>query len=368
MEQPLRVLIVDDAVTYRKVLSDILAEEPGVVVVGTAANGRIAVQKIEQLRPDVLTLDLEMPEMNGLELLRHLQANRADVGAIVLSASSSAGASQTLAALEAGAFDFVLKPNGASVAENTDRLARELRLKLTAYARRQGVRRILAGDRAGPPVAPGPAALPERPTKPPPVRTGSPQAVVIGISTGGPKALAQMLPQLPANLRVPVLVVQHMPPVFTASLAQDLNTRCALAVAEAQDGDPVVPGRIWIAPGGRQMGLARQDSGVTIRITDDPPENSCRPAVDYLFRAAADAYGGNVLAVVMTGMGYDGTSGCALLKARGAEVFVQDAASCVVFGMPRGPIEKGLADAVVPLDRMAAEIVRHVQGGAGGCR
>jgi two-component system, chemotaxis family, protein-glutamate methylesterase/glutaminase len=375
----LRVLVVDDTVTYRKILGDVLAEIPGVTVVGVASNGKIALQKVEQLRPDVLTLDLEMPEMDGLEVLRRLRAAKADVGAIMLSAFTVEGAQATLAALDAGAFDFVVKPSGNSVEANTTRLRRELQSKLAAFARRRDVHQILSGTTPSS-VRPSPSGPASRPTSagsrpaaldfhlsPSFSAAGPVEAVVLGISTGGPKALTEMLPRLPGDFPVPILIVQHMPPVFTRSLAEDLNVRCKLHVTEAEDGQAVLPGHILIAPGGRQMGLRRDGDKVLIRITDDPPENSCRPAVDYLFRAAAEVFGGATLAVIMTGMGSDGTVGCLRLKNRGARVIAQDEASCVVFGMPREPIAKGLVDVVAPLNRIAAEIVRLTGKGLVQC-
>jgi two-component system chemotaxis response regulator CheB len=390
-EHPLRVLIVDDTVTYRKIVASTLADCPDVEVVGTAANGKIALQRIEQLFPDLLVLDLEMPEMNGLELLEELRRRRSDVGAIMLSAFTAEGAKTTIAALERGAFDFVTKPANGSFAENSERMGGELRSKLTAYARRKGVSKILYGTSAAPSRAPGVPAPNGRQGPPPPqagqgavqalaspalpsaprlvsAPAGPPQVVVLGISTGGPRALTEMLPQLPADLPVPLLIVQHMPPVFTRSLADDLDKRCALAVREAEDGAAISAGQIWIAPGGRQMKVQRDGEQTLLRITDDPPENSCRPSVDYLFRSVAEAFGGRAVGVIMTGMGSDGALGCRWLKDRGAAIIAQDEASCVVFGMPREPIEKGIADVVAPLDRIAGEIARLARKGVPACR
>lgn len=360
----LRVLVVDDTVTYRKILADLLTELPGVTVVGTAANGKIALDKVEQLRPDLITLDLEMPEIDGLEVLRRLRASKSDVGVIMLSAFTTEGANATLAALKGGAFDFVVKPSGGTLQENSSQLRTMLSSKLRAFARQRGVRQLLGGKSL-------PHASIPLPTPRPTVGGALPaatEAVVIGISTGGPKALTEMLPRLPAALPVPVLIVQHMPPLFTRSLAEDLDHRCPLHVVEAKHGQPVRPGEVLIAPGGRQMGIRRDAKGVEVFLTDDPPENSCRPAVDYLFRCAAEVFGRNTLGVIMTGMGSDGTAGCQLLKQRGARVIAQDEASCVVFGMPREPILRGLVDVIAPLDRMAAEIIRLVGRGAAACR
>ena len=358
MENPLRVLIVDDTVTYRKIVADVLAGCPDVDVVGTAANGRIALQRLDQQAADLLVLDLEMPEMNGQAVLEELRRRNSPTGAIMLSAFTARGAKATLAALETGAFDFVLKPTGTSMEANVEHLRRELRSKLAAYAHRRSVQQILygasVGQAANPPGMRQTGNLPH--AAPPPA--GSPQVVALGISTGGPQALTEMVPQLPANLPVPLLIVQHMPPVFTRSLADDLNNRSPLTVREGVDGQPIHAGEVWIAPGGRQMKVQRQNDQVVLRITDDPPENSCRPSVDYLFRSVAEVYGARAVGVIMTGMGSDGSLGCRRLKHCGASIVAQDAATCVVFGMPREPIEKGIADVVAPLGRIAAEIAR----------
>jgi two-component system chemotaxis response regulator CheB len=384
MEQLLRVLVVDDSVTYRKVVSSVLAGLAGVEVVGTAANGKIALQRIEQLSPDLLLLDVEMPEIGGLELLRRIRAGGSDVGAIMLSAVTANAAKATLQALTLGAFDFVEKPCGGSMEENSIRLRKELRQKIGDFARSRAIRQILragkgdratlpnladgqqAADRSLPAASPLPGVSPKLERPPFPAAAGritKPRAVALGISTGGPQSLAQMLPMLPGDLRVPLLIVQHMPPLFTRSLADDLDQRCGLRVCEAGQGQCVLPGGVYIAPGGKQMRVTRENGAVIIDLNDDPPENSCRPSVDYLFRSVAEVYGGDAVGVIMTGMGSDGTRGCRLLKDRGAAIVAQDQASCVVYGMPRGLIEQGMADVVAPLDRIAAEIVRLVGRG-----
>jgi len=364
MEDTVRVLVVDDAVVYRKAVGDALRKVPGVEVVGTAPNGRIAMQKIERLQPDLLTLDLEMPEMDGLAVLRELRRQANPIGVIMLAGFSGNGAEDTMAAFELGAFDFVLKPSGNDPAANVARLGADLRAKVEAFARSHRIHRILSTPACSRPEAAALATTKLRvPADRPPQgasrRSSEVRVVVIGISTGGPRALTRMLPQLPADLAAPVLVVQHMPPLFTRSLAEDLDRRCRLHVQEACDGQLVAPGNIFIAPGGRQMKVEAEEGQVHIRITEDPPENSCRPSVDYLFRSAASVYGECALAVIMTGMGNDGTKGCRTLKECGARIIAEDAATCVVFGMPREPIEQGLADVVAPLDRIAAEIARH---------
>lgn len=375
---PLRVLVVDDTITYRSVVSNVLKSLEGVEVVGSAPNGKIALEKIERLRPDLLTLDMEMPEMDGLQTLRRMRELPGAPAAIMLSSLTERGAQATMAALALGAFDFVLKPNGSSPQENMTRLRDELRPKLDAFTRKHQIRRILAGQRvADPPSAAPRGAAPHAALSATPVQARPPRkiltprridAVVLGISTGGPPALGQVIPALPADLSAPVLIVQHMPPLFTRSLADDLNRRSGLRVTEAADGQSVEAGEVLVAPGGRQMRVERQSGRVVVRITDDPPENSCRPSVDYLFRSAAAVYGRNTLAIVMTGMGSDGTDGCRILKRCDAAILVQDEASCVVYGMPRGPIEEGTADIVAPLADIPSQIVRLVGQGAPTCR
>lgn len=372
-DRPTRVLIVDDTVTYRKIISIVLEGVPEVEVVGTAANGRIAVQKAEQLRPDLLTLDLEMPEMDGLDVLRWLKQNGSDAGAIMLSGTTAQGAQATITALELGAFDFVLKPVGGQPEENIKMLRERLRPRIQAFARTR--RHDKDVRHQGPPPPAGQATTvpkvgiaPRRMTPAIPRRFGPAEAIAVGISTGGPKALTRMLPQLPADLPVPVFIVQHMPPVFTKSLANDLDKRCKVTVFEAEDGQPVVGGHVLIAPGGKQMKVRREEDQVVVRITDDPPENSCKPSVDYLFRSVLDIYGQKAVGVIMTGMGNDGRRGCREMKRKGASIVAQDESTCVVFGMPKGPIEEGIVDVVAPLDSIAAEIVRLIGTGAASCK
>jgi two-component system chemotaxis response regulator CheB len=312
-----------------------------------------------------------MPEVDGVEVLRRLRAGGVPAGAIMLSSLTAQGAQTTMTCLELGAFDFVLKPAEGNMEANIERLRGALRPRLAAFARRHNVRALLGG--ASPAAARPPGAAPVAPAKPPeraaaPSPTARCEVVAIGISTGGPKALTEMLPRLPADLPVPVLIVQHMPPVFTKSLADDLDRRCRLRVCVAQDGCPVRAGQVFIAPGGKQMKVCRESEQAVLRITDDPPENSCRPSVDYLFRSVVNVYGGNTVGVIMTGMGNDGALGCRWLKARGGRIIAQDEPSCVVFGMPRQPIEEGVADLVSPLDSIAAEIVRAVERNRAACR
>lgn len=375
---PLRVLVVDDTITYRSVVSSVLGALDGVEVVGSAPNGKIALEKVERLRPDLLTLDLEMPEMDGLQTLRKMRQMPHAPGAIMLSSLTQRGVEATMEALSLGAFDFVLKPNGTSVQENAAQLRDKLRPVLDAFSRQRQIRKILSHAVAHEPAAAArlrAESLPASrdatraiPPRKPGFKPARINAVVLGISTGGPPALNRVIPSLPADLAAPVLIVQHMPPIFTRSLADDLNRRSPLHVMEATSGQAAEPGSVLIAPGGHQMRVERQAGSVVVRITDDPPENSCRPSVDYLFRSAAAVYGENTLGIIMTGMGSDGTEGCRHLKRCGATVLVQDQATCVVYGMPRGPAEEGTADIVASLLEIPAHIVRLVGQGVPACR
>lgn len=371
----LRVLVVDDTIVYRKAVSDIINEIPGVELAGVAHNGKIALSKIKLLKPDILTLDIEMPEMNGIEVLGELRKHYPGVGAIMLSTLTSEGSYMTLRALELGAFDFILKPQSKNQLAGKQEIKAALQPILHAFAQsRFGGAQIGRQGRAAPtlptlkrpvPGRPGlqsPAARP-LPTKGAPLRRSKSEIVVIGISTGGPNALNQMLPRLPGDIGVPVLIVQHMPPVFTKSLAASLDKKCALTVKEAEEGENILPNIVYIAPGGKQMKLVAGTDGIhrRIKITDDPPENSCKPSVDYLFRSVADYYVGRTTAVIMTGMGSDGTKGLAILKSKSAHVIGQDEATSVVYGMPKAPAELGYVDVVVPLGKIADEIIKTIK-------
>lgn len=355
---PLRVLVVDDTAIYRKIVSEILREVDGIEVVGTAINGRLALDKIAELKPDLVTLDLEMPQLSGVEVLKHLRQEESPVGVLMLSAFTSTGAAATTEALRLGAFDFVLKPSSESLHESLDQLRKRLLDRVSAFAQSRNL--TLSSSK---PVVVGPKPLAPVSRIVAASHGERPEIIVLGISTGGPEALAKVIPSLPADLPAPMFIVQHMPPMFTKSLADDLNTRSKLQVAEARDGQLARPGDCLVAPGGKQMKIERTELGPVVRITDDPPENSCRPAVDYLFRSAAHHYGVRVLGIIMTGMGSDGTLGCRLLKRHGAPILAQDKESCVVFGMPSIVIADGLADRVVPLNEMADQITSFAKFG-----
>ena len=353
---PIRILVVDDSALYRKFVTQVLEADSRVQVVGTAINGRAALEKIDQLKPDLLTLDLEMPELDGLGVLTHLQQNKSTVGAIVLSALSAEGATATTRALEAGAFDFALKPSSSSPAASIAELERSLIPKVHAFAEAKS-RRASQLHKASH-VDAAPAA---RDTDYESFRCARlPRIVAIGVSTGGPKALMQLVPALPANFPVPIVMVQHMPPVFTKTLADELDRHSRVKVVEATHGQVIQPGTVYIAPGGKQMKLVRQGLTTSIVITDDPPQKNCKPSVDYLLRSVAEIYGGDSLTAILTGMGDDGAEGCQLLKKRGGAVMAQNEASCVVYGMPRQVVENGLADCVLPLDKIPEQLAKLV--------
>lgn len=359
--EPIKAIVVDDTIVYRKIVGDVLKEMPGVEVIGTANNGKIALSKIKAMKPDLITLDIEMPEVNGIQVLEELKGMDKPPLVIMLSTLTQKGSEMTIKALELGAFDFLPKPEDGKMADNM------LKVK-TAL---EPIIRLIKRRRGGPveqtsPAVPARPAAPAKPAAPkltvpktPLIRSKS-EIIGIGISTGGPNALTRMIPMLPANFKAPILIVQHMPPMFTASLANSLNNKAALEVKEAADGDVVEPGRILIAPGGKQMKIVAGADGLTrrIKITDDPPENSCKPSVDYLFRSIAQYYVGRATGVIMTGMGSDGSKGLVEMKKNGSFIIAQDEASCTVYGMPKEPIESGLADVIAPLDRIADEIVK----------
>lgn len=357
---PIRVLVVDDSAVVRHIIVRALDEDPAIEVLDTAPNGRIALEKVEKLRPDIITLDIEMPEMDGLTTLEHLQRRWPALPVIMFSSLTEFGAVATLRALSLGAKDYVTKPAGV---RGMDEAVRQIQVELAAKikalmprasssvsaSRGTGGRGDAATKRRGPaarstPAVDSPAAMSS---------AGGAEVLVIGVSTGGPKALSEVLPALPADLPVPVLVVQHMPAVFTRYLAESLDKKCSLAVREGTDGTEVQPGTIWIAPGDFHMRVARGGNAVRIQIARDAPQNYCRPAVDALFRSVADVYGGHVLAAVLTGMGRDGLEGARIIRAAGGTVVAQDEASSVVWGMPRAVAEAGVAHEVLPLSGIA---------------
>jgi two-component system chemotaxis response regulator CheB len=329
-------------------------------VVASATNGRLGLAKLGATRPDVVTLDIEMPELDGLGTLAELRPRWPRLPVIMFSTLTERGAEATLEALALGASDYVTKPTGLhNAAEAMAAVQAQLVPRIRALHGRRQLSRMPSS------AATAAAAVPTRPAVKAPVRPADARidVVAIGVSTGGPNALAELLPALPPGFPVPVVIVQHMPPVFTRMLADRLDSRCAVGVVEAGGGEVLAPGRVHIAAGGRHLTVARQGTSVVTVANDDPPLHSCRPAVDVLFRSVADVYGSGVLAVVLTGMGQDGLAGVETIRVGGGQVLAQDEASSVVWGMPGFVAKAGLADAVLPLDAIAADIGRRVAVG-----
>jgi two-component system, chemotaxis family, protein-glutamate methylesterase/glutaminase len=433
------VLVVDDSVVVRRLITDALADDPAINVVGTAPNGRVALQKIDQLKPDLVTLDVEMPVLDGIGTLRELRKTHLRLPVIMFSTLTAAGAAATVEALTAGASDYVTKPaNVGSVAESIRSVREQLVPRIHALAGRTRGSGGAAGGAAkvppsfigrpgtvpppagarpstppqpsarttaptrptvGRPVPPAPGVAPPSapgaaprltpsagriggggpgtgatgptttnraaPTaaRPPATGVGRIDVIAVGCSTGGPDALARVVKMLPAGLPVPVLVVQHMPPVFTRMFAERLDRGSPLRVVEATADMPLEAGTIYIAPGDYHMEVVRRGATVATSLNTGPPENFCRPAVDVLFRSVNRTYGRNAIAVVLTGMGHDGRSGCADLARSGADIVAQDEATSVVWGMPGSVVSAGLATAVLPLDEISNYVLARVNGG-----
>jgi two-component system chemotaxis response regulator CheB len=349
----IRVLLVDDASVVRRLVTAALNRDPALEVVGTAADGKMALERLPDLRPDVVLLDLEMPVMDGLETLVALRKSHPRLPVIMFSRFTQRGVEATVHALTLGADDYVPKPgDGLGVGPCVEEL---LIPKIKLLGRR---------DRPGP-ASSGIASAP-RPPLAVPARPGPRRVdvVVIAASTGGPNALAEIVAAFPPDWSVPLVIVQHMPPAFTTQLAQRLTEKSRLRVREGADGEAVAAAQAWVAPGDHHLLVRRDGPAVRLALNQEPPVNSCRPAADVLFRSAAEVYGAGVLAVVLTGMGQDGLRGCACVREAGGQVLVQDEASSVVWSMPGAVAQAGLADQVVPLGEVGPEILRRVRPGA----
>jgi len=349
----IRVLVVDDSVVIRRLVTHALSEDPALEVVGSASNGSIALSRIPQLNPDVLTLDIEMPDMDGLETLRRLRQTYSDIRVIMFSTLTERGAAITMEALTLGADDYVAKAsNMGALDRSMASLRDELIPKIKQFFVLEG-----AAAKVAAPVLSGLKLTPVNGLSAP---KASPKVVVIGVSTGGPTALGRIMPQFPGGFPLPVLIVQHMPPLFTRLLAERLQVSCPLRIEEATEGALVEAGKVLIAPGDYHMRVARKGPQTIVTLDQGPPENSCRPAVDVLFRSAQEVYGGGLIAAVLTGMGYDGARGASVLKAAGAYVIAQDEPTSVVWGMPGAVVRAGLADAVVPLDGVVPMMLNRI--------
>lgn len=360
----IRVLIVDDAVVIRRMLSDCLAGDPGIEVVGTAPDGKIALAKMDQVNPDLVTLDMEMPVMGGLETLTALRKTHPKIPVIMFSTLTERGALATLEALARGASDYVTKPaNVGSVTVAMQRIRDELVPKIRSLCKME---QFVAAPRlySNPVTATPPTRSPSLSLRlDVPLIGGRPELLVIGVSTGGPNALAALLPKLSRSFPVPILIVQHMPPLFTRLLAERLAAVSGMPAREGVAGAVLKPGEIWVAPGGHHMEVERNLNVLRLKIHEEAPENSCRPAVDVLFRSAARSVGARCLGVILTGMGADGVRGCEDLRDVGAQVLAQDEATSVVWGMPGAVARAGLAQRVLPLEELPVEINRRILPG-----
>lgn len=355
--EPIKVLVVDDSVVIRRLLTAVIDAATDMEVVGYSTNGRLALEKIAQLQPDLVSLDVMMPEMNGIECMQEIRKRFGSLPVIMFSSLTEEGAAVTLEALDAGANDFVTKPwKTDGFADSVGQVSEQLLSKIRALAG-PGVRQQ--------PAAPLPQAVPVA-TSPKPTARQAPgiqrgprqdvKAIVIGSSTGGPNALNEVFGSLPKDLDVPILIAQHMPPMFTKLLAERLAKRSGYVVREAVDGQVLVGGEVVIAPGDYHMRVQREGTEVVTRLSQDEPVHSCRPAVDPMFLSARDVWGGALLAVVLTGMGCDGAAGAAEIAKAGGRVFAQDEATSVVWGMPGATVEAGAADKVLALKDVASEI------------
>jgi len=385
MAEDINILVVDDTVTYRQILSKLVEEIKDTQLSGTASNGKIALSKIKIKEVDLVLLDMYMPVMNGLETLQAIKKEFPHIEVIMLSAFEKGNANLTMQALESGALDFITKPSEESIEKNIAKLRSALIPLMSLVKTRKFSRKARSLSQAKiepskpvnrthtkPPIEPKPQIS----TVPKPVskKTESPtkhslrtvnkiDAVALGVSTGGPNALLKVIPVIEKAFPVPILAVQHMPPMFTASLAERLDKQSEIKVCEAADGHRIEPGVMYIAPGGRHMVIKKSVAGNHISLIDSPPVNSCRPAVDVLFRSILNVYAGNVLTVIMTGMGTDGAAGVSAIRRKGGYSIIQDEASSVVWGMPGAVAKSDNADETIPLDKLAIRIQELVKKG-----
>jgi two-component system, chemotaxis family, protein-glutamate methylesterase/glutaminase len=378
VDRPIRVMVVDDAVVARSLVTRWVDAEPDMTITASVRTGREAIERLERSDPDVVVLDVEMPELDGISALPLLLKKKPDLVVIMASAVTRRGAEVSLRALSLGAADYIPKPATTREATTSAEFRRELIEKIRHLGRRRRLTFRAPAPRPAPPAetrpprsrplpAPPLEGLLPRPEAPAftlrPFSTALPRAVLIGSSTGGPQALTALLEKLTAAIdRAPLLITQHMPPTFTTVLAEHLSRVGARGAHEAEHGEPVLAGGVYLAPGGRHMRVARAGDGVKIAIGDDPPIHFCKPSVDPLFSSAAEVWGSGALAIVLTGMGTDGTSGAADIVTLGGSVIAQDEASSVVWGMPRSVAQAGLCSAVLPLEEIAPKVLRLFSG------
>jgi len=366
MSNALKVMIVDDTITYRTILRNIVETMPIAKVIATAPNGKVALTKMQEEAADLILLDIEMPEMDGLETLKHIRKQYPETGVVMVSGMNRSSADITIRALEMGALDFIPKPEGDSLKQSAQELKQQLSQVFQQFEAQRVTKnnkRSQANTRSS--TISSNLSLHENPATPITRgdlrKLGRVDVIAIGASTGGPSALTEVLSKLPGDLGVPILLVQHMPPVFTASMANSLSKKCALKVKEAEHLELVAPNTVYIAPGGQHM-LVRKNSHSQIQIilTNDEPEHSCRPAVDVLFRSIAEVYGKNILSLIMTGMGSDGALGVKALKQVGGYSLTQSEKTCVVYGMPQAVVKMQLSDEAVDLTDLAKRLIQAV--------
>ncbi|MCA9153324.1 MAG: chemotaxis response regulator protein-glutamate methylesterase [Pirellulaceae bacterium] len=355
MSNTIRVMICDDSAVMRRILTTVLSEDAELEIVYAAQHGRDALDNLDQAKPDVVVLDVEMPVMDGIQTVAAIRRKHRTLPIVMFSSLTSRGAEATFEALSAGANDFATKPSGVGhLGQAVDIVRKDLLAKIKGLVH---ARRRLS--------AVGNSRITLSPAVTRPAKSGGPISLVaVGVSTGGPKALSEILPCLPVDLPVPVLIVQHMPAVFTGLLASRLDAISSLSVKEAEDGEMIRPGGVWIARGDWHMEVSRFGTDTRISLNQNEPENSVRPAVDPLFRSVARVFRDRALGVILTGMGKDGLDGCRAMRQQGASIVAQDQATCAVYGMPRQVIEAGFAESVLPLEQIADEITRRVRCGS----
>lgn len=346
---PIRVLICDDSVVARRILKDTLELSSEIEIVGLAPTAALAIQKISQVVPDIVMLDVEMPEMDGIEAVTQIRKSWPRLPVIMCSSLTERGADATLRAIAAGASDYIAKPS--TMAGTAGAFGTELLAKVRALCGARGTQP--APTRFARPAAPPPVAISK-------MRREAFTCLAIGSSTGGPNALSTVFSAIPKNLPVPIFITQHMPPMFTRMLAERLTATSGFPVVEATDGERVEAGKAYVAPGNYHMTAVKDGTLVRIALNQDPQENSCRPAVDVMFRSLAQVYGDGVLATVLTGMGHDGTRGAQVLSQAGAQIIVQDAHSCVVPSMPTSVATAVQVDGVFPIERLGIELVSRL--------
>lgn len=362
MEKELKVLVVDDTVTYRQILSNIVSELPEVNLIGTAPNGKIALEKVKINQPDLILLDISMPVMDGLETLKILKKDYPQIEVVIVSGMDKTNANLTVQALNLGALDFLPKPTEDKIEKNIESLHASIKPLISLVK----TRKYLRFSKKKPDLQ---KELEKKKQEKPLFVSkliSKVDVIALGISTGGPNALQKVIPKLPGSLRVPILTVQHMPPNFTASLAERLNRDSEIEVFEAKAGQKIENGKMYIAPGGTHMVVRKNTTeGHIIGIIDSPPVNSCKPSVDVLFRSVAMTYESNILSVIMTGMGNDGAAGVLALKRKGAYSIIQDEKTSVVWGMPSAVVNANASDEILPLEKIAERITEIVDKGVG---